>query len=211
MKIKSAKVAILLLSLATLYLSRSRWSEVSYPEDSKVSSSSLGNDIFSTWKLSGSQKHAIIAESYTIRKIRGLKEFQSLTHSILLRQELDFPRKIEEIENFMYELNLQPEYWKTTLPAIFDPRGRLVPSYDGLWLEFGVKAGGSIVYPAVLHGEKIIHGFDSFEGLPKSKYTRDTPWSEGKHRVDLQDSRIVRLKNRLPNVFFHKVAPKSTL
>ena len=125
LKIKSVKLAILLLSLATLYFSksRSRRIAVNYPEDSKVSSSSLGNDIFSTWRQSGSQKHAIIAESYTIRKIKGLKEFQSLTHSILLRQKLAFPRKIDEIESFMYELNLKPEYWKTTLPSIFDPRG----------------------------------------------------------------------------------------
>jgi len=127
MKIKSVKLAILLLSLSTLYLSisrrRNRWTEIINPEDSKVSSSGLRNDIFSTWKQSGSQKYAIIADSNKIHKIRGLKEFQSLTHSILLRQELAFPRKIEEIENFLYELNLQPEYWKTTLPSIFNPLG----------------------------------------------------------------------------------------
>ena len=56
---------------------------------------------------------------------------------------------------------------------------RLIPSYDGMWLEFGVKAGGSIVYPAVIHRSKTIHGFDSFEGLPSSKFAKNTPWREG--------------------------------
>ena len=56
-----------------------------------------------------------------------------------------------------------------------------MPSYDGLWLEFGVKAGGSIIYPAVLHPDKIIHGFDSFEGLPNSKFMVGTPWKYGNY------------------------------
>jgi len=53
------------------------------------------------------------------------------------------------------------------------------PSYGGLWLEFGVKAGGSIVYPAVLHRSKTIHGFDSFQGLPDSEFAANTPWKKG--------------------------------
>ena len=99
----------------------------------------------------------------------------------------------------------------------------LVPTYDGLWLEFGVKAGGSIVYPAVLHPNKIIHGFDSFEGLPDSSFASNTPWKRGipflprvkyyllciffagSHRVDLHDSRIVKLQSYLKNIVLHKV------
>lgn len=79
-----------------------------------------------------------------------------------------------------------------------------MPTYDGLWLEFGVKAGGSIVYPAVLHPNKIIHGFDSFEGLPDSSFTSNTPWKRGSHRVDLHDSRIVKLQSYLKNIVLHK-------
>lgn len=39
-------------------------------------------------------------------------------------------------------------------------------SIDGLWLEFGVCFGRSINLLAALH-DGIIHGFDSFEGLPE--------------------------------------------
>lgn len=104
---------------------------------------------------------------------------------------------------------------------LFKLRRKYVPSYDGLWLEFGVKAGGSIIYPAVLHPDKIIHGFDSFEGLPNSKFMAGTPWKYGHyfiksipvfnffflgaHRVARNDPRIVSLQDSLPNIVFHKV------
>ena len=127
MKFKSVRAFTLVFAVVAIsYHSapRNRRADMgtTYPESIK-DESSPGRDIFTFWKLSGSQKYAIIAENDKIHKIRRLKEFQSVTHSILLKQELDFPRKIEEIESFMYKLNLQPEYWKTTLPSIFDPRG----------------------------------------------------------------------------------------
>lgn len=206
MKLHSRKVAVLLIlatSLCFTFKNRQAELKTTASEDVKDLASTQ-KDIFSFWKQSGSQRYAIIAEDNAIHKIRRLKEFQSVTHYILLRFKLDFPRKIEEVETFMKKVNLKPEYWKTTVPSIFDPRGRLIPSYDGLWLEFGVKAGGSIVYPAVIHRSKTIHGFDSFEGLPSSKFAKNTPWQEGKHRVDISDDRIVSLTRRLPNVVLHK-------
>ena len=39
---------------------------------------------------------------------------------------------------------------------------------DGLFLEFGVRAGASVNFIAAYHPTKTIYGFDSFEGLPES-------------------------------------------
>lgn len=38
---------------------------------------------------------------------------------------------------------------------------------DGLWAEFGVNEGGTITYIAKQKPGHVIHGFDSFEGLPE--------------------------------------------
>lgn len=109
-----------------------------------------------------------------------------------------------QVESFMKNANLQSEYWKTTIPTVFNPYGEFLPSYNGLWLEFGVKAGGSIVYPAVLHPRKKIHGFDSFQGLPDSEFAGNTPWKKGRHRVDINDERLTTLKKLLPNIELYK-------
>lgn len=38
---------------------------------------------------------------------------------------------------------------------------------DGLWAEFGVNEGGTIRFIARKRGDVVVHGFDSFEGLPE--------------------------------------------
>lgn len=47
---------------------------------------------------------------------------------------------------------------------------------DGLYLEFGVRSGGSVNQIARLNRKRTVFGFDSFEGLPEpwSGYTMDT-------------------------------------
>ena len=125
MRLRGAKPAILLFSALFIVAFKRRCAilETSLPEEMKPVSSP-GKNIFSFWKENGPNKNAIIAENDAIHNIRRLKEFQSVTHDILLRHKLDVPHKIEEIETFMSKAtNLQPEYWKTALPAIFDPRG----------------------------------------------------------------------------------------
>jgi hypothetical protein len=46
---------------------------------------------------------------------------------------------------------------------------------DGLYLEFGVRTGGTISHIARRNAKRTIHGFDSFDGLPEawSGYTMD--------------------------------------
>ena len=41
-------------------------------------------------------------------------------------------------------------------------------SVDGHYLEFGVFTGGTIRFIARRIGQRIIHGFDSFKGLPEA-------------------------------------------
>ena len=80
-------------------------------------------DFLSFWHKRGSQKNAIIADENTIWKIGRLKNFQSFTHSLLMSCKLKIPTKLPEVESFMKKAKLQPEYWKTTIPSIFDPYG----------------------------------------------------------------------------------------
>src|SRR5262245_2534442 len=43
-----------------------------------------------------------------------------------------------------------------------------VAEVDGHYLEFGVYTGGTISFMAKRIGGRVIHGFDSFEGLPEA-------------------------------------------
>ncbi len=74
---------------------------------------------------------------------------------------------------------------------------------DGEWLEFGVYRGGSIRYIAALAKEKIIHGFDTFYGLPEK-------WGGTAYAKNAFDT-----NGRLPrvpkNVTLHKGAFDKTL
>lgn len=48
-------------------------------------------------------------------------------------------------------------------------------TFDGLFLEFGVRSGGTINHIARRHPKQTVYGFDSFEGLPEpwAGYTLD--------------------------------------
>ncbi len=63
----------------------------------------------------------------------------------------------------LLELQNIPDLYAKALHHVFEHG--LVPD-DGLWLEFGVHAGGTINRIAK-YTTKTIYGFDSFEGLPQ--------------------------------------------
>jgi len=94
----------------------------------------------------------------------------------------------------------EPNVWKTALPSIFSHAtwNENLPKKNGYWMEFGVKAGASIIYPASLHQDWIMWGFDSFEGLPDG--AKGTPWKKGGHKTDFGDIRIQTVAEGLPNV-----------
>jgi hypothetical protein len=61
---------------------------------------------------------------------------------------------------------------------------------DGLFLEFGVRSGGTINHIARRHPRQTVHGFDSFEGLPEpwSGYTLDAGAFSGEGRPTVADN-----------------------
>lgn len=63
------------------------------------------------------------------------------------------------------ELEKIPDIHAKALHYVFE--NNLI-SDDGLWLEFGVYAGGTICRMAKYTNKPIIYGFDSFEGLPEA-------------------------------------------
>lgn len=63
----------------------------------------------------------------------------------------------------LLELQKIPDIYAKALHYVFE--NNMVPD-DGLWLEFGVHAGGTINRIAK-YTTKTIYGFDSFEGLPQ--------------------------------------------
>jgi O-methyltransferase len=78
-----------------------------------------------------------------------------------------------------------------------------------LYLEFGVARGNSIRYwsEALRHPASILHGFDSFEGLPEA----GGPWTKGKFDVggklpDINDDRVRFFKG-----WFDRVLPTYSL
>lgn len=70
-------------------------------------------------------------------------------------------------------------------PVIGDRTAHVVRSaqdvdIDGEWLEFGVASGWTINRLAEICAPKIVHGFDSFEGLPEDwQLTKDTIQKKG--------------------------------
>ncbi len=91
-------------------------------------------------------------------------------------------RSVDYIERAMPEalgLDSQRELVEFALRAV---------KLDGYYLEFGVYTGGTIRFMAKRNGGRLIHGFDSFEGLPEA-------WSGFS-----LGSRAFDLKKRLPRV-----------
>jgi len=65
---------------------------------------------------------------------------------------------------------------------------------DGHYMEFGVFRGGSIRFIARHVGARVVHGFDSFEGLP-------APWFTLRARAFDQQGRLPRVPH---NVHLHR-------
>ncbi len=61
---------------------------------------------------------------------------------------------------------------------------------DGLFLEFGVRSGGTINHIARRHRRQVVHGFDSFDGLPEpwSGYTLDSGAFSGEGIPEVADN-----------------------
>jgi hypothetical protein len=105
----------------------------------------------------------------------GLKYF--LYKAVLgIYQLADVGRIHPMRERAIRALNRTVEYIEREMPnALGFENQREVIEYslretkvDGHYLEFGVFTGGTISFMAKRVGSRVIHGFDSFEGLPES-------------------------------------------
>jgi hypothetical protein len=76
---------------------------------------------------------------------------------------------------------------------------------DGLYAEFGVYKGGTIRYLAKKIGSHVIHGFDSFEGLPENWAGGDCNALEGTFSLGGKPPKVPR------NVRLHKGLFSDTL
>ncbi len=88
-------------------------------------------------------------------------------HYALLQDALD--ETVEYIKSHMTEALIRKD--ATAVLSYASKHARL----DGLYLEFGVRSGGTINHIACRNQRRVIHGFDSFDGLPEpwAGYTMD--------------------------------------
>ncbi len=77
----------------------------------------------------------------------------------------------------------------------------------GAYLEMGVCTGKSINFIAALNSHQIIHGFDSFEGLPEDWERRDRIWPKGTFALNNPE----KLPYVLSNVRLYKGLFKDSL
>ncbi len=99
-----------------------------------------------------------------------------------------------EIGCWMRQQNLVPANRLTGREQIFDLIGREVGNKQVLYLEFGVYEGESIRYwsRVLKNPESMLHGFDSFEGLPE-RWNADHPkgrFSTGGCIPEVGDGRV---------------------
>jgi O-methyltransferase len=99
-----------------------------------------------------------------------------------------------------------PRVWVRTRNEVFDVIAREVGTRPVLYVEFGVAKGASIRHWSSLltHPHSVLHGFDTFEGLPaKWTYGKDVGlFSTGGDTPEIDDPRVAFFKG-----FFHEVLP----
>ncbi len=81
-------------------------------------------------------------------------------HTVLMQQALD--QTVEYITTNMPDAMIRRD-----ADAVLRFASKLV-TVDGMYLEFGVRGGGSVNHIARMNRRRTIHGFDSFEGLPEA-------------------------------------------
>ena len=107
-----------------------------------------------------------------IKTVKEKKELQSLLSTIttgkdLLRSWIDLdPIYVGEKTSANYELSIHKHLVESTDRV----------TIDGHWCEFGVKEGRSLHWLIDRYPSQVIHGFDSWQGLPED-------WNHGTGKV----------------------------
>lgn len=92
---------------------------------------------------------------------------------------------------------------------VWDSVAGAVSNQQVLYLEFGVAGGDSMRYwsKALKHPDSLLHGFDSFEGLPESGgHWRKGQFSTGGAMPELGDARVTFFKG-----WFDQVMPEYSM
>jgi hypothetical protein len=131
-----------------------------------------------------------------------------------LRSILEFPllHPVRELEKLALQESVA--YIKSNMPtAVALPTARQVLDLalsqappEGHFLEFGVYKGGTIRYLAQQIGGRIIHGFDSFEGLPETWVGGDSNARQGTFSLGGKPPRVPR-NVRLHQGLFSETLP----
>jgi O-methyltransferase len=92
--------------------------------------------------------------------------------------------------------------------AVWEVITRQIGDQPVLYLEFGVAAGGGIRYwcANLRHPETVLHGFDSFEGMPAS----GGPWVKGQFSTHGQIPEIHDPRVRFFKGWFEQILPNYT-
>jgi hypothetical protein len=129
------------------------------------------------------------------------------------------PRKLEQIQGVVNYLRVgkwMDERHFTLADrvrdrtAVFDEIAARVSDRRVLYLEFGVSGGSSMRYwsKRLTHPDAVLHGFDSFEGLPEAA----GPWSKGQFGTqgvipDIADTRVRFFKGWFDDTLPHYLPP----
>ena len=110
-----------------------------------------------------------------------------------------------EVGRWVRANGFAPRTWTRTRNEVFDVIATDVGERPVLYVEFGVAKGASIHWSKLLeHPNSLLHGFDSFEGLPaKWTFGRDAGLFSTDGRVpEIDDPRVSFFKG-----MFHETLP----
>ena len=114
-----------------------------------------------------------------------------------------------KVGSWMDKQGFRVRYRVVDRNSVFSAVSQLLSDKPVLYLEFGVYKGDSMRYwsSALMNPETILHGFDSFEGLPEH-FDIEGPYAKGTFDVDgkipqVNDSRVKFFKG-----WFNEVLPE---
>ena len=82
-----------------------------------------GSPFFNSWVADQHKNVVFLAGARSVESIDTLQAFQDVTHSRLMRAKLRHPLTILLLDTLLSDNGRPQEYWKTSLPTIFDPSG----------------------------------------------------------------------------------------
>jgi len=128
--------------------------------------------------------------------------------------ELDAAVNYMMLGRWMFKQGFQVSHKVRDKWAVFDHIARIVRHVPVLYLEFGVATGASMRYWSheLRHPESVLHGFDSFVGLPED-FLMFGPYTKGAFDMQgrtpgIDDNRVKFFKGWFDQVLLTYVVPE---